>query len=185
MKRLIWLPLAGFLIIAGAAAAVAAPTISAVATGAADALTEPGSTDGDVRFRPGDVVEQVLADLVQAGTITQEQSDAMVEALASELEARRTAVDEQRELLLRLIEDGVIAQDEIDQLPADSPLREIWNGIADDGQVSLEQLRALGPGFGGRSAPGHAHAPGPLFMGPDAGFDHAPDLEPAPDASDG
>ena len=162
MKRIIWLPLAGFLLIAGATVAAAAPTITPVATSAVNTITGADTDVSQAPFGRGDLLEQVLADLVEAGTITQGQSDAIIAALTDEVQTRRTAAQEHRELMLGFIADGVITQDEIDQLPADSRLSELWNSIAEDGQVNVEDLRGLGPGIGR----GRGHGPG---MGPGQG----------------
>ncbi len=181
MKRLIWLPIAGFLLIAGAAVAAAAPTITAVSSSALATLTDADEanepTDGRIHVGFGggvDLLEQVLADRVTAGTITQDQSDAITDALAAEVETRRSAAQEEMELWQGFIEDGVITQDEVNQLPEDSPFREIFNSIAEDGQVSLDQLRELRPGFGHGRGPGHG--PGWRMDG------QAPDTDTDPDS---
>ena len=179
MKKLIWLPVAGFLLIAGAAVAAAAPTVlqQAAAVLAADATPSPDTTttqvdadeeappafagrpDWAAKFRGHAVLTEVLADLVENGTISQEQSDAIVDALETKVDDLRTEALAQRQqmrevagMIRTFLEDGVITQGEIDQLPAGSPLREIWDSIAEDGQVTLEQLRELrqhgGPGIG-------------------------------------
>ena len=41
------------------------------------------------------------------------------------------------------LSDGVITQDEVDQLPADSPFRQVFDSIAKNGQVTLDQLQQL------------------------------------------
>jgi hypothetical protein len=171
MKRLIWLPLAGFLLIAGAAVAAAAPTVMESARG----LLAPAVDDSDidathVRFGPGELLEQVLAGLVADGTITQAQSDAITTGLQAAADEKMAEMEARRTLIAGFVEDGVITQEEIDQLPADDPLRAAWNSIANDGQVSLDQLRDLGPGFGpgfGPGGRGHGHGgPGFLMWGP-------------------
>jgi polyhydroxyalkanoate synthesis regulator phasin len=183
MKRLIWLPLAGFLLVAGAAVAAAAPTITAVADSALASLTdsntesEPRGAAFHARFGGAEVLDQVLADLVKAGTISQEQSDAITEALTAEIDARRTAAEEHLVLMQGFIDDGVITQAEIDQLPADSPMRELWNSIAEDGQVSVDQLRELRPGFGPGHGPGRGFGPGhgPWMNGAETDIDPGTD----------
>ena len=167
MRRLIWLPVAGFLLIAGAAAASAAPDVVRQAQSIVDevATDDPGepATELGLKFRDG-LLEQVLDELVSAGTLTQEQADAIVGAIEDKIDARRAEAERLRELWQGFIEDGVISQDEIDQLPGDSPLREAWNSIAEDGQVTLEQLRGLHP-FGGHRGPGG------FFRGHHGGFE--------------
>ncbi|HEY8135040.1 MAG TPA: hypothetical protein VIF08_03290, partial [Candidatus Limnocylindrales bacterium] len=115
-------------------------------------------TVGDAELaHPGrDLLADVLADLVSNNTITQAQSDAITQALADKVDALKADMEARRALFESFIEDGVITQDEIDQLPADDPLRVAFDSIANDGQVTLDQLRGFGPGFG----PGH-HGRGP------------------------
>jgi hypothetical protein len=179
MKRLIWLPIAGFLLVAGAAvAAAAAPTITNTANSILNSpasTTSPDATPGPeeetdeqtddginslwgkgIREGANDVLESVLADLVAQGVITQEQSDAIVEAIGveiderkAEFEAMREEMKETWELIRTFLEDGVITQEEVNQLPEDSPFRQVFDSIAQDGEVSLEELRQLGPNFGG------------------------------------
>src|SRR4051812_35182177 len=102
IKRLIWLPIAGFLLVAGAAIAAAGSAPSAAPTQQANqdaaspapsafASAAPGGdqnsdvTGPDWAHGPGlagagaDLLDQVLSDLVKAGTITQAQSDAITQ----------------------------------------------------------------------------------------------------------
>lgn len=203
MKRLIWLPLAGFLLIAGATIAAAAPALVDSAKGlivAADPGASPGPvTIGSDLDHPGqDLVSQVLADLVSQNVITQAQSDAITGELQTRIDAQRADMEAQREQMRQtmeqvqgFLEDGTITQDEIDQLPADSPLRTAFDSIAQDGKITVEQLRDLGPGFGfgffgrGQGGPGgpggHGHGPRMWGQGPDIGSDQNP--VPAPTAS--
>ncbi len=165
MRRFIWLPLAGFLLIAGAAAAIAAPTVVSTAS---EALGTPLA-------RAGSIVQEVLADLVEEGVIDQGQSDAIVEALdarhaelRAEFEARREEALALREQLRSFLEDGVISADELAQLPEDHPLRNL-DAYLEDGQLTTDELRelrgwGLGRGFGPR---GHGH--GPFWLAAPAG----------------
>lgn len=174
MKRLIWLPIAGFLLIAGAAVAAAAPSLvdqarGVLGTGAQD---DSGTVAvGNARLvHPGqDLFAEVLADLVSNGTITQAQSDAITQGLSDKVDALRAEMESRRTLIEGIVEDGVITQDEINQLPGDDPLRVAFDSIADDGQITLDQLRGLGPGFG----PGHrGRGPGGfMWFGPEATTD--------------
>ena len=179
MRRLIWLPVAGFLLIAGAAAASAAPGLvnsSVSALTGADPSAEPSVTDAAVEFRDG-LLTEVLDELVAANVITQQQADAVTDALRQKVEDRRAELEALRQQWQEFIADGVITQGEIDQLPDDNPLRQAWDSIAEDGQVTLEQLRQIGP-FGGHG-PGRGH----IMWGFDAGRGHhAPfDWPAAPD----
>ena len=143
MRRLIWLPVAGFLLIAGAAAATAAPTVLDRAQAALQAEpvppratlpssgTQPGDTHPFVlKGVAEDVLNEVLSDLVADGTITQKQADAITNGIKTEIADRHAELEklrqqwqETRDQLKTFLEDGVITQDEIDTLPADNPLR--------------------------------------------------------------
>lgn len=184
MRRLIWLPIAGFLLVAGAAIAAAAtmPTVTPLAQTNADAASPAASPDassapGDQNGKPGapgfffnfgghdfsgagaDLLDQVLSDLVKDGTITQAQSDAITSALQQAISDKRTEAEQERQRLMEqwqqiqgFLSDGVITQDEVNQLPEDSPFRQVFDSIAQDGQISVDQLRQLnmfGPIFGG------------------------------------
>src|SRR6187431_2241838 len=98
MRRLIWLPVAGFLLIAGAAAATAAPTVLDRAQAALQAEASPAPTASpSTGSQPGaprpfllkgaaeDVLNKVLADLIADGTITQAQADAITNGIKTEI----------------------------------------------------------------------------------------------------
>jgi len=218
MRRLIWLPIAGFLLVAGAAiaAAAAAPTVTPVAQVSQDAASpapsssaSPSTNDGqdaapnepgepnfdfgfgkDIAGAGADLLDQVLSDLVKAGTITQAQADAITKALQQAITDKQNQAEQARQQAMQewqqiqgFLQDGVITQDEINQLPADSPLRQVFDSIAKDGQVTLEQLQQLrlfGPGMGGPGGPGW-HGPfgpgGPWHNG--NGQDQNPQASPS------
>jgi polyhydroxyalkanoate synthesis regulator phasin len=225
VRRLIWLPIAGFLLVAGAAiaAAAAAPTVtptaqvnqdaaSPAASGAASPATnndqsgnpnEPGAPGQppyghaygfgkDIFGAGADLLDQVLSDLVKAGTITQAQSDAITQALQQAITDQQNQAEQERQKAQQewqqiqgFLSDGVITQDEVDQLPADSPFRQIFDSIAKNGQVTLDQLQQLrmfGPGMGGPGGPG-VHGPfgpgGPWHDGNGSGNDEGPDASPS------
>jgi len=176
MRRLIWLPIVGFLLIAGAAiaAAAAGPSITPsqgpfdAASPAPTAAASPSTNDNGgqpgmkgwlgpmLGAGPGtDLLDQVLGDMVKSGTITQAQSDAITQALKQAVTDRQTQAQQQGQELQQewaqiqgFLQDGVITQDEVNQLPADSPFRQAFNGIAQDGKVTVQQLQQLMHGFG-------------------------------------
>ena len=125
---------------------------------------------------PGaDLLNQVLGDLVKAGTITQAQSDAITKALQQAVTDKQTQAQQQRQELQQewtqiqgFLQDGTITQDEVNQLPADSPFRQAFNSIAQDGKVTAQQLQQLmrGFGMGPGTMPGHRFGPGPMMPGP-------------------
>lgn len=194
MKRLIWLPILGFLLIAGAAVAAAAPGLADSATallnGSKPLVNAAASPDPAASPAPGvtgqstglagpdSVLTQTLADLVSNGTITQAQSDAITAALTANIDARRAEMEAQRQQMQALwtqiqgfLSDGVITSDEIAQLPADNPFTTL-SGILDDGQITLEELQSIGHfgGFDDAGGPGRGHH-GPVlwFNGLDDG----------------
>jgi polyhydroxyalkanoate synthesis regulator phasin len=189
MRRLIWLPVAGFLLIAGAAVATAAPTVldraQAALQGATptDPASTPAPTDPSATTAPNqpghgplgfmgmkgtgdDVLNKVLSELVANGTITQAQADAITQGVKDEVANRQATLEQLRQQwqdtaakLKTFLQDGVITQDEIDTLPADSPLRIAFDSIAQNGQVTLDQLKNFLP-FGGQylhGGPGGMH----------------------------
>ena len=176
MKRLIWLPIAGFLLIAGATAAGVAFEVAGA----------------------GSLLQDVLADLVTQGVITQEQSDAITAALTPRVDERRAEIEQQRAEMEALrtqiqgfLEDGVISADEIAQLPADNPFSNI-ESILEDGQVTLEELQSVGPfggfPFDGRGpGGGHGHGFGPrgpgMWVAPDVEDSANDDANSSPDAT--
>ena len=211
MKRLIWLPMAGFLLIAGAAAAAAAPGVADRASALLAEFQQDGSSpspsagtgsgsgsgsDSSPRLGTGPAVgdresllDEVLAELVSGGVITQEQSDAITQALTDKAEQRRAEFEAERERLQQMwtqiegfLEDDVITSDEIAELPADNPFSTLQD-ILSDGQITVEELQSVAP-FGGRffdgphrfgpSGPGGAGGPGHherWFFEPDADSD--------------
>ena len=108
------------------------------------------------------LLTQVLADLVDKNVISQDQSDAITKALQDKAAALQAQAEQRRALLKSFVQDGVITQAEIDQLPADDPLRKAFDSIAQNGQINVDQLRGLGPGFGH----GRGHGFGPGMRGP-------------------
>ena len=170
MRKLIWLPLAGSLLIAGAAVATAAPD---AVDSAADAIVTP-------IHRAGAFLQEVLDELVDEGVINQQQSDAIVERVderaeekRAEFEARREEMREVAEQLRSFLEDDVVTQAELEQLPEDHPLRNL-DSYLEDGQLTRDELRELAP-FGGRGfGPGGRGHHGPRwhhFAPVDAGTD--------------
>ena len=186
MRRLIWLPVAGFLLVGGAAIAAAASAPSATpsslsnqdtaspapSTATASAAPSSDANVGEAGKPPmefgfaiidagADLLDEVLADLVATGTITQAQSDAITQALAQAITDRQADLEQQREQaeaewaqMKGFLEDGVITQDEVNELPEDSPFREVFNSIAQDGQITLDQLAAAEPVRSGRLGKG-------------------------------
>jgi cell division protein YceG involved in septum cleavage len=126
---------------------------TSVRSTAAEAQTaEENTTQEFERPEPGSAVNEVLAELVEAGTINQSQAD----AVAAALEAKREEMKENRpegrrgkqrirRHIATLLEDGVISADEIAELPDGHPFKDVDGPLADelaDGQITQEEWDA-------------------------------------------
>lgn len=114
--------------------------IGTVALASVPAEAEKGSEN----HRTG-ILEGVLADLVADGTISQDQSDAVLEALKEKKEEISRQREEARELLKSFWEDGVLTQEEIEQLPFSGRILGL-GGVSEaleDGQISKEEIKEL------------------------------------------
>jgi hypothetical protein len=138
----------------GEAPAAAAATATPGATTAPAPSTAPGTDPAAGPFLRRDLddtaLKTALDRLVAAGTITAAQEQAILDAVkaerqarADELQARRDALKAQRDQIRQFLADGQITQDELDQLPADSPLRQLTSLMA-DGKITVDELRQLG-----------------------------------------
>ena len=100
------------------------------------------------------LLEGVLADLVEDGKISQEQSEAITAALA---ERRSQALEEAKAALDQLKafwEDDVLTADEISRLPRSDRITDAEGPFADaleDGQITREELDEI------RSEHSHGH----------------------------
>jgi hypothetical protein len=151
MKRLIWLPVAGFLLVAGAAVAAAAPGLADSAAGLLDEFgagpgasssPSPDSSDGAnesddatedfdrgprgfVQFEIGahSLLSDVLANLVSTGVITQDQADAITAALTQVVDDRHAEMEAKRQ-----------------------QMQEMWTEIRsflEDGVITAEEIAQL------------------------------------------
>lgn len=96
----------------------------------------------------GSVLEDVLSDLVEDGTIDQSQADAIVEALDAKTTEFRTAAQDLRGLIAGFLEDGVITAEELDQLPDVFPfnnLERVFGDALDDGELTLDEFQDAFP----------------------------------------
>jgi len=194
LTKTLALPVIGLLLLVGAGAVLATTGASAPAAGnavvpAADTPTPtPTATPPTVKSKVTDtVLSDVLDDLVTKGTINESQKTAILDALqakrdqlAADRKAAAEALREQAQQIRDFLSDGQITQDELNQLPADSPLRQLTN-LMDDGKITTDELRSIGGGlvrdFGfGRGGHGFGHG---LFGGDKWG---APSASPSPSA---
>jgi hypothetical protein len=110
---------------------------------------------------PGDVLDEVLGDLVADETLDQSEADAVkaaLEAKGAEIRAQRDAWREDHPgpidrgfargfAMGDLLEDGVIDADELSELPDDHPFKDPSGPAAeflDDGELSEDELHQLG-----------------------------------------
>ncbi len=155
MKKILVSLAAAAVLVAGIATA---SVISGSSAEAQEATTDEESTDGD-RPRHGSAIEDVLADLVEAGEITQAQSDTITAALEEkreELKANRPEGEGRRGRgfgrggprgnLAELLEDGVIDAAELAELPEGHPLTDPDGPFAEaleDGEITEDELQEI------------------------------------------
>ncbi len=167
MKRVIASIAAAGVLVVGAFAATA---ITGTEASAQTAETQV-ETQQNHRPIPGGILESVLGELVDDGTLTQAQADSVKAAMVAqhdELKERREERRENRQLRRAQIEewlsDGVISADELAQLPDDARLFAEDGPLAEaleDGQITqaewdafLEQRKARhGNRRGGADSP--------------------------------
>jgi hypothetical protein len=167
-SRLLIVPVAGLLLVGAAGAVLAQSAAQPAEGGVVPAAASASPAVSDATSRPGErVLADVLDDLVTKGTITEAQRDAILAAVDARRAERRAEAEARRELWRSILEDGQITREELAQLPAGSPLRNLEN-LLDDGVITRDELRGLGGlgrgfGFGGRG-----HGPGGGMWGPAA-----------------
>ncbi len=126
-------------------AAISSPGVASAQDDSADSTEE--TNVGSFRNH-GSVLEDVLSDLVEDGTIDQSQADSIVEALAAKTTEFRTAAQDLRGLIAGFLEDGVISAEELDQLPDVFPfnnLERVFGDALDDGELTLEEFQEAFP----------------------------------------
>ncbi len=127
--------LVGLLLIGGAAVAYGQEATD-------DSSTDTGRVGGWLRHHRGDIVESVLADLVEEGVIDQSQFDSIVAAL----EAKRAEYQDALDLLESFWEDGVLTAAEISQLPEPNPFTDAdgpFGEALEDGELSRDEVEEI------------------------------------------
>ena len=155
MRKLLALGLGAALLVVGTGAVLAqnppasGPAANPPASAAPSAGT-PSTAGIGPKVRGDGALDKVLKDLVADGTINQQQADAITtklkaerDALRAEGKARAEAARKVRQQIRDFLKDGVITADELAQLPADNPLRNL-DKLLDDGKITLDELRQLG-----------------------------------------
>jgi hypothetical protein len=151
MKKIIASLAATGILVAGAFAA------STITSSQASAQTDesPAITDEVSRPSPAGILDQVLGDLVEDGTLEQSQADAVkngLEAKRDEVKERigdrrdrRAHRQEMRENIEAWLEDGVITADELDELEVELPIHEDGplTEALKDGQITQAEWDAF------------------------------------------
>jgi len=152
MKKIIASLAAASVLVAGAFVA------STVASSEAEAQTEEAPVVADEMRRPspGRVLAGVLGDLVDDGTLTQDQSDAVTAALATKRDELKEKLGDRKDRfekrhrvraqIREWLEDGVISADELSELPVDLPFFSDDGPLADaleDGEITQAEWDAF------------------------------------------
>ena len=148
--------------------AVAVLVIGGAAVALAQTEDAPeGESAVEKVFRGGEMLADVLADLVTDGTINQSQSDAIVAAVEEQHTLRRAEHEAFRAQMEEFWADDVLTADELAQLPEGHPLLgDEFAEAAVDG-LTKDEIREIAP-FGGRGFHGRrGHGGG---MGGPGGF---------------
>lgn len=197
LSKTLVLPVAALLVAIGAGAVLAStglPATDQPAAAPAAATPTPSPSPSTKPLAQDQVLTGVLDELVSKGTITAAQKTAILDALQAKRDQivadRKAAADklrQERQQIRDFLSDGQITQDELDQLPADSPLRELTNLMA-DGKITIDELRSIGNGLLrelGMGRGGRGFAPrmfgGGRFGWPGAG----PNASPSPSPTTG
>ncbi|CAN5871106.1 hypothetical protein BH23ACT4_BH23ACT4_13500 [soil metagenome] len=146
-QKLVAATVAGGLLV-GAGFATAVISNPGIASAQGDSPESTEETNVGPFKNHDSVLEDVLSDLVEEGTIDQGQADAIVEALDAKTAELRTATQDVRGLIARLLEDGVLTDEELAQLPDVFPfndLERIFGEALDDGELTLEEFQEAVP----------------------------------------
>jgi len=95
-----------------------------------------------------DVLSEVLSDLVDDETISQEQADAILAAVGTKAEEIKAQHEANKELIEGFLEDDVITSDELAQLPDNHPFNDPEGPFAEvvaDGELTRDELREARP----------------------------------------
>jgi len=172
MKKIFVSIAAAGVLVAGAFAAstvVESPALAQTAVPTAVESDEVEAADRPDFAKPGEILDEVLGDLVTNGTLDQSESDAVKAALEARHEEVRAEMEAWREEnpgraergsnrgfgMGGLLEDGVIDADELAELPDDHPLKDADGPAASylaDGQLTEDELKQMGEQFRQRRA---------------------------------
>ena len=161
MKKIFVSIAAAGVLVAGAFAASTIVDGPALAQTTETPTTEAPAGERPDFARPGDILDEVLGDLVADGTLDQGDADAVKAAVEARHEEVRAEMEVWREenpgrfergfkrgfAMGGLLEDGVIDATELAELPDDHPLNDPDGPAAEflaDGQLTEDELEQLG-----------------------------------------
>jgi polyhydroxyalkanoate synthesis regulator phasin len=126
---------------------VGAGSVSAAVSAPAVASAQEDSAENEGRFHRGmNILSEVLDGLVDDGTISQDQADAVTDALEVKVEEIKAEREALREMVQEFLGDGVITADEAAQLPEDNPFNdEAFDEAWEDGELTIEEIREIKP----------------------------------------
>ncbi|HEX6219786.1 MAG TPA: hypothetical protein VF115_01700 [Acidimicrobiia bacterium] len=131
----------GLLVAAGFAIAVISSPATAQAEEESTATGDRGPISRAIAF-----LKEVLDELVEDGTVTQDQADAIVEATESRVDEVREEHRAQHEQLSGFLEDGVITEGEAVELSDHHwLLGEAFDGAWEDGELTVEEIQSVHP----------------------------------------
>lgn len=143
MRRKVMAAITAGAILVGAG--VAASMVSAPQVASAQESDGTGE-EGGLLYKGLAILEEVLAGLVDDGTIDESQADAIVAAVEAKAEEIRAEREARRELMRQFAEDGVFTADELAQLGEDHPFNDPDGPYAEaaaDGELTLEEIRRI------------------------------------------
>lgn len=123
-------------------AIVAITTAALLVGGSLAVLAQTEETEATEERPIGYAIEAVLDDLVADETLTQDQADAVIDALVAKRQEFRTEREQMREQMREFWADDELTQEEIDQLPS-------WHRwsqaseMLEDGTITRSELGEL------------------------------------------
>jgi polyhydroxyalkanoate synthesis regulator phasin len=133
-------------LLVGAGLVSAAASAPAVASAQEDSAQEDSAENEGRSHRGMNLLSEVLDDLVDDGTISQDQADAVTDALEAKVEEIKAQREALREMVQEFLGDGVITADEAAQLPEDNPFNdEAFDEAWEDGELTIEEIREIKP----------------------------------------
>lgn len=112
----------------------------------ASAQEDTAAADKGPFHRGFEFLSGVLDELVAENTISQEDADAVLDAVEEKAAGMKADHEAMRELIKGFLEDGVLTKAEFDQLPADNPFaHERFDEAWGDDELSQEEIREARP----------------------------------------